>query len=481
MPTDFTSVPRDLPFPLDRSSAITGAGSDLDGCGLPSWPEDSDERITVLFRLSLNEFVALATSIDVGSDIAYAEDGITVWDIWVTAIMCAAFCDEVAACFTMEYPSLMDAVAAAIRNNPTLRNAISDALSENGGATPGLPLSEEAANQDRLPDNVRDEEGDCILDALWGACLYLVQSGNRAITDFFEQTEAATNTLETSGIIAQTIPAAGAYASAAVEFADQVAENLQEGYAAAYTETFEESLACDLFCVARTGCELTLEMIIEVINQRLPSPEDVSNFGLVMARIGTGTFTGPEIADAAFYIYFTALRFGQQFADQIGIRPLTDLMSLGADQLASDNWEVLCDCDIPLVAENVGILLQCGAGVVSSVEFEDGVDFTIDGYFDGTESYQIALKLPPGNWSVTLNNIIGTIIPPGNTAQTAYAWMDETGTFHGVTWDVDNPLGFPADTLTTQTVFNTWCSTAAWNAALFNAGPFSANFTVTAV
>jgi len=477
----FTAAARTLSFPLDRVLAIeaeTPEGEAL--CGVPIFPEDSDEKITVLFRLSLTEFVAIASAIDAGRDPAFGRDAVKVWWLWVANLMCASFCEEVATCFTNENEALMAAVAAAIANNPALRNAISDALSENGGATPGLPLSEGSAALDRLPDEVRDEEGDCIPDALWGACLYLVQSGNRAITDFFEQTEAATNTLETSGIVAQTIPAAGAYASAAVEFADQIAENLQEGYAAAYTEAYEESLACALFCAASLGCNLSLDMMIQIVSNRLPDPEDVSNFGLVMARIGTGTFTGPEIADAAFYIYFTALRFGQQFGDILGVRPLTDLMSLGADQLASDNWETLCDCDVPLLAENVGIIAQCGSGVISSVEFEDGVDFTIDAYFDGTESYQVALKLPPGNWLVTLNNIIGTIVPPANTAQTAYAWIDDTGTFHNVAWDVDNPLGFPADTLTTQGFYNPWCSTQAWNAALFNARPFQANFTVTA-
>ena len=158
---------------------------------------------------------------------------------------------------------------------------------------------------------------------------------------------------------------------------------------------------------------------------------------------------------------------------------LTFLNLMGTAKHAQDEGEPLT-CSCILFAENVGIIAQCEDGAIETVEFEDGVDFTIDAYYDGTENYQVALKLPPGEWIVTLNNIIGTITPPVDMSQTAYAWIDETGTFHNVIWSIDNPLGFPADTLTKRGIYSTWCANQEWNAALFNAAPFSANFTVTA-
>lgn len=345
MPTDFTAPPRELPFPIDRPEIVEVNVGDGDPCGVPSFPEDSDEKITVLFRLSLNDFVALASAIDAGSDIAYGDDGLKVYWIWVASVMCAAFCEEMATCFNDQNEALMTAVAAALRTNPLLAAAIADALPNVGAAVPGKGLTPAQSASNILPENVRDEFGDCIPDALWGACLYLVQSGNRAITDFFEVLEFASNTLEASSIIAQTIPAAGAYAAAAADFADQLLENFQEGYAAAYTEEFENDLACALFCAAQVDCELTPDMINEIMSSRLPTAPELLTFQAVMNYFGAGTFLpGAVIADAMFTIYFTALQFGQQFNDSIGIKPLTDLMSLGADQLASDNWETLCDC-----------------------------------------------------------------------------------------------------------------------------------------
>jgi len=152
-----------------------------------------------------------------------------------------------ATCFNDQNEALMNAVAAAIASNPALQAAIASVMPEIGSSVPGRPLTETQAGQNIAPPNVLDEDGDCIPDALWGACLYLVQSGNRAITDFFEQTEAATNALETSAIVVSNVPAAGGYAANALEFADQIAETLQEGYAGAYTEAYENDLACDIF------------------------------------------------------------------------------------------------------------------------------------------------------------------------------------------------------------------------------------------
>lgn len=253
-------------------------------------------------------------------------------------------CDIVADCLTEGYENLINSLAGAIQNNQTLINAISTAVTNAGSGIPGDPLEPEQSQRDNLPENVRDEEGDCILDNLWGAMLYTVQSGNRVITDFFEVLEVASNTLESMEIVSKAIPAAGDYISAAAGFADQIGEVIAEGYAGAYTEAYEQSLACDLFCVARTNCELSIDAIIDVINARLSAPMDLADFGEIMTGIASGEWVGDEIADVAFLTYFAALKFGQQFSDTIGIRPLSVIMSLGADQLASDNWEVLCDC-----------------------------------------------------------------------------------------------------------------------------------------
>jgi len=301
-------------------------------------------------------------------------------------------CDMVAECFADGNEALIEALAEAIRTNPLLQEAIADALTQQGGGVPGKPISPGQAGSSLLPDNVKDEFGNCIEDNLWGAMLYVVQSGNRVITDFFEVLEAASNTLESMTIISKTIPAAGDYISAAGEFADQLQENIAEGYAGAYTEAYEQSLACDMFCLARVDCELSIDAILTVINNRLTAPLDLGDFGEIMAGIASGTWVGDEIADVAFLVYFSALKFGQQFGEQIGIRPLPVIMSLGADQLASNNWEVLCDCAEETTLQVYGILPNFGGTLEDELPFELGVPVVIEAINFSGSSWGVAIE-----------------------------------------------------------------------------------------
>lgn len=279
---------------------------------------------------------------------------------------CGMTCEEVAQCFIDQNEALMSALAGALKTNLLLRNAIMEVIVEEGGGTPGVPLSGDQATSDTLPENVFTDDL-CDYDSLWGAILYLVQSGNRAITDFFEVLEVASNTLENMEIVSKTIPAAGDYISAAAGFADQLGEVIAEGYSGAYTEDYEIDLACDIFCLAKVDCTLSVDGLMTIINNRLTAPIDLADFGEIMLGIATGTWIGDELADVAFLVFFAALRFGQQFADTVGIRPLTVLMSLGADQLASNNHETLCDCvdctGVPSWRDAAPGLFECGTFV----------------------------------------------------------------------------------------------------------------------
>jgi len=392
----FDAPRRPLVFPLKEQLANeVEAPVPEPFCPVPVFPEDSDEKITVLFRLSLNDFVALASAIDVGSDIAFGLDAVKIWQLWVTAYMCAQFCEEMAICLTDENPAVVAALANLLQNNPTLLEAINAANAQNGGATPGQPISDEQSNQDTLPDNVKDAEGECLPNELWGAALYLVQSGNRAIVDVFEIIESASNTLENMEIISKNIPAAGNFISSAAAFADQLQEVIAEGYAAAYTETFEENLSCDIFCRARANCELTVDMLMDMMNDRLSEPIDLGDFGEIMAGVATGTWVGDDIANVAFLLFFAALRFGQQFGGTVGIRPLNILMSLGADQLASDNWEVLCDCPPVCPAPEWRVVNPLGTNG-GSFDQTDNMDGTWTVVFtaaqtDGVDAWRLAV------------------------------------------------------------------------------------------
>jgi len=388
-----TGKARTLTYPLDRSIVLENEVPAEDVGGRPAFPEDPDVKIVVPIELSANEFTYLASTVDVGRDPAYPDQSQYIWWLWNRIFLTMTICEAMAQCLIDQNEALINALADALVNNETLRNALSDALEENGGATPGMPLSDSAAERDTLPDNVRDAEGNCIPNKLWGGTLYLVQSGDRAIKDFFEILQAAVEVIEASAILVQNIPAIGGYAASTAAFAAKLQTVVAAGYNAAYTQEYEEALSCALFCIALDDCHLSVDMIINTLNNRLTAPMDLADMGEFMANVIAGTFIGDEIADVAFLLYFTALKFGQQFADKLGIRPLTDLMELGAAQLASDNWSILCDCEGIWVEEVdfTGVSMPAGWTVTGgSHSVGNGVSVTADqggGLFYGRVSF----------------------------------------------------------------------------------------------
>jgi len=330
MPADWRFLPYLLRFQRSlEPQEITGEDA---GCTSPVlFPDDPDEPLSVVFTCTLNEFTQILSSVIKGAQLSYPDTFVDVMNMFMRNWECdVTLCEEIAAC---------------IEENEETQNALNRFFSGSGGAIPGLPITEEEAAADVTPENIHDGE-ECDLNAAWGAALYLTQSANRTITDFFESTETLTNTLERMTKVVGLIPAVGNTIENLAQFADELYDDLKEGYAGAYNETLEEEIACLVFCSIRDDCELSVDDIIAIFAARLGALEPTV-FASVITFIGTGTFVGESIVDAMFFLYFTALKFGQAFGNVFGIRPLTQLMGLGADQLASDNWETLCDCPGP--------------------------------------------------------------------------------------------------------------------------------------
>ena len=85
-----TGTARNLPiwlsFPLSNE-ATTPNNPTVYSDTIEWWPSaDSDEIVDVGLRLSLNEYVALATCVDIGRDIAYGDNSEYLWWLWTRAI-----------------------------------------------------------------------------------------------------------------------------------------------------------------------------------------------------------------------------------------------------------------------------------------------------------------------------------------------------------------------------------------------------------
>lgn len=317
---------RKLQYPLTRTVTLHQTTDDNAVCGLPVFPEDSDERIPIVFNLSLNEFVRLASAIDVGCDIAYPEDSVRVWYSWVSGVMCASFCDQMAECF--EDPSA------------ELLGALLGLLGDNSLPSAGTPLPEEKQLEPLNPD--ASIGGICDYDKLWGACLYFTRSLNRLVVDFFDILEEGTEAIEYAENLLKLIPFIGPFLSQAVGMADQIMENVREAYESAYDEDVELQIACALFCAAQSECGISLQTAISVMNSGLSEPLDTEDILEFILAFTTGVWVLDEFVYAMFLLALFAIEQGQFFG--LGThKTLKNAMALGADQLAGDAWSEVCD------------------------------------------------------------------------------------------------------------------------------------------
>jgi len=171
-----------------------------------------------------------------------------------------------------------------------------------------------------------------------------------------------------------------------------------------------------------------------------------------MVRIGSatvpGNFVGQQIVDAMYLLYFTALKFGQQFGDTIGLRPLPVLISLGADYLASDNWEVLCDCPIECESFDFTVSDQSPpwqirlSGIEPLSEYSAGVGYVAAEQDAG--GWQNQIFILQGFGCETLEYVYSAVNVP---SQVALFWCNSTFTVLSLAANLTASSGAVTDTL----------------------------------
>jgi len=245
-------------------------------------------------------------------------------------------CEELIACIT----PLLEAQTAQITNN--ILNQ-----SQYGTQTPGMPMSG-AESGGNIAGGTNPT---CDLDILWAQCLQVVKFTNQSIVDVLEKVEVATNVNELIGLVGE-IPILGWVAEVlgselATETINYFQEAVLEGYQAQYTNEVENAISCELFCLCRGDCVLSVDRIWSVFQSRLASlipetPGDILDLIEIMAGVD---FDGTEVVDICFYFAWGAAKLGQfLFGDAIAQSTLTLMMGLAVDDASAD-WELLCtDC-----------------------------------------------------------------------------------------------------------------------------------------
>jgi len=396
MPTPFTGEVRPLPYPLDRAVSLTAEVPDATGsAALPAFPDDPDEVITVFFRWSLNNFVAMATAIDVGDDPAYGADAPIIWWIWATSIM-ADFCAEVANCIETS-EAVEAALAAKIASSPSIQSAITNIYNELGvGGTMN------AATRSRQLTGANDG---CDLNKLWGFIAGGIDGMNANNIDAQQSTELISNIFERAALVVGAIPGIGILpVDEVVQYAQGLwSDELFEVYEANDTTEYRNTLKCDVFCLAQANdCKVTIDLLRQYFLDRLSFVGDQTVDNVVQFLID-GVWTGTQVNDTFYLAQIIWMQNGNKFFKIQGVMSFSTLFALGEP---SDDWELLCE-ECP----------ECNGDFVVTEPFEqDG-----DSYWQDTEESLTRLDIPPATaFGVRL---IFTFATPRTSADFDFTWV----------------------------------------------------------
>lgn len=339
MPDIFSADKRRLTFPLTNAKtdfAQTPDETPINDTQITWQTTDNDEKVDITLRLSLNEFVALSSAIDVGMDIAFGEDAISIWWLWTTRLLegGAMTCEDIADC---------------IETNEDVLAALLQQLAANGFAKSGNNASptDVTLSPSKSAENLLPADYSCSDAQLMATARTIVQKFDEFAQDFFDAIEFMTNPLELTDIVTDSVPGVSATGDVAA-FVDFMVQSLREAYLASYNQASENEIACELYCLMQVDCELSYDMLIEMYSTlsvvEYPAPSDLNDFQSIVdwlqgldLEIGVATV-------AAFHLFMAlAMKFGSgtifELAGLVGLKTVID----GSVGLLDNSW-IDCDC-----------------------------------------------------------------------------------------------------------------------------------------
>lgn len=361
---DYSDGPRPLPWPL-RNAVANSVITEDDGVQNPSfliWPEDSNERVPVLFSLSLNEYVILASTIDVGSDIAYGADALKVVDLWLRntreqVSSCALVLDALQNCEDVQQ-AIKFIIATAIQNDPAFMNSFSTWLTIDPNAQGAI---EEVASHQVIAQVARQQNlfmsGQCGYGYIFNEVSVAIEtlhtisqtiltnvSGSAGVS---LQVATLTSLIPITGLSLQTFVLMGVAAA--------LAGSVKTSYDGAWSDpTTYDELRCDLFCEVRDSCQLSLDQIINYYMHRTGLDDNLGPFDqfLLVCESLMGSPTGERAVWMMHLLVLQAIRLSQEVAG-IDFGGYAVAVTL-AGEIEDNSYLTVCDvCPVYLDLEAV--------------------------------------------------------------------------------------------------------------------------------
>lgn len=232
-------------------------------------------------------------------------------------------------------------VAECIETSESVRNAIGSLIQQFGGDTQGRPLPQELLEQAANNPNAV-----CDLDALYGTCVNIVQSTNRQIEDLLETIEAITNNQEALATIVEFIPVIGDLIPVPeiLAIAQKIREWLAEAYIAGYDLATEQEFICDLFCLAKDECFLSVEQARDYFWGKATSiPAFDGAFETVETLINALANWQQTTGEAVVWVMFGSAFGFLSFLNSLFGMTFAQFILNSRAGMPNDDWIFLCD------------------------------------------------------------------------------------------------------------------------------------------
>lgn len=337
---------RKLVFPLTNVLAPEGVSPD-DGTPILqfAWSTtDDDERVSITMQLSLNEYVALASAIDAGRDIAFGTDSQWIWWIWSRAFAggggIVVDCNDVADCVETE-----------LVTNQILINQVTETVNASGFGNPNRVNPYKTTPLDRNASGFLQEDikalADCNLDALWAGIRHgIVQRMDDTVRDALEDLATIPELSARVSAFIDIIPVVGDVVEALVQTVASVVPTLLNLYNSHSSEATLDEIACDLFSLVCAECRyLTHEEMYDYYkNFALPATPSIADWTLdvMMQLISNPVGVTAKVAYFTLQTWALGILYIQAlFNGNNGTRALVQMANLGED-FANNNWFQLC-------------------------------------------------------------------------------------------------------------------------------------------
>lgn len=337
---------RPLPYPLKEPQdySIVPVEGTVTNLTPDFFPSDSDERIDVVFNLSLNEFVTIASALDIGSDIGWGTERNSVWWTWIRSLIGIGG--------TVDCETVEDCIEVALTNSPEFQTAMYNYVNNSGFGNPNKISGTLTKIADKNPSGFNDEEikelPNCNLDLLWGGIRHgIVDRLDETLQDTLQDISTIPTILGRNTAWLDIVPVLGDIAEAVLNSLSSAAPALLALFESYSSEATKDELACELFGLVCAQCRYPTheEIYNHFKNYGMPETPEIGSWVL---ETMTQLLTNPVgvLSKVAYFTLMTwqlgILYIQGRFAGNNGSKAILDMATLGEDW-ANDNWLQLCD------------------------------------------------------------------------------------------------------------------------------------------